>query len=67
MLGSRSPAARGPWPMTSSSPSMLFSCVPPRKTPEPEPSVEERAAAFPSASITEICVVPATVSGGAAA
>ena len=52
--------------MTSSSPSMLFSCVPPRKTPEPEPRVEESAAALPSASITEMCVVPATASGGAA-
>ena len=65
MLGSLVPGALGTWPMTSSSPSMLFSCVPPRKTPEPEPRVEESAAALPSASITEMCVVPATASGGA--
>ena len=44
--------------MTSSSPSMLFSCAPPRKTPEPEPSVDESAAAVPDASTTETCVVP---------
>ena len=65
MLGSRSPGACGAWPTTSSSPSMLFSCVPPRKMPEPAPRVEEKAAALPSASITEMCVVPATASGGA--
>ena len=33
MLGSRSPGAFGAWPTTSSSPSMLFSWVPPRKIP----------------------------------
>ena len=66
MLASRSPEAQGAVPITSSSPSMLFSCVPPRKRPEPAPSVDESAAALPSASMTEICVVPATASGGAA-
>ena len=45
---------------------MLFSCVPPRKMPEPEPSVDESEAALPSASSTAMCVVPATASGGAA-
>ena len=49
MLASRSPGACSPDPITSSSPSMLFSCVPPRKTPEPEPSVDESAAAMPVA------------------
>ena len=45
---------------------MLFSWVPPRKMPEPAPSVDEKAAALPSTSRTEMCVVPATASGGAA-
>jgi hypothetical protein len=43
---------------------MLFSCAPPLKTPEPEPNVEESAAALPAASITEMCVVPAMRAGG---
>ena len=42
-----SPLARGSCPITSSSPSMLFICAPPRKTPEPDPSVDESAAAVP--------------------
>ena len=37
---------------------MLLSCVPPRKTPDPDPSVHERPAASPSPSATETCVVP---------
>ena len=37
---------------------MLLSCVPPRKTPDPEPSVDESAAAIPASSTTEMCVVP---------
>ena len=37
---------------------MLLSCVPPRKTPEPEPSVDDSAAAIPAASTTEMWVVP---------
>ena len=58
MLGSRSPGSRAPVPITSNSPSMLFSWDPPRKTPEPEPSVIDRPAAIPVASITETWVVP---------
>ena len=46
---------------------MLFSCVPPRKTPEPEPSVDESAAASPCSSTTEMWVVPAMRAGGALA
>ena len=52
------PARASSAPITSSSPSMLLSCVPPRKTPEPEPRVDESAAAVPVASTTETCVVP---------
>src|SRR4026209_1500657 len=44
--------------MTSSSPSMLLSCVPPRKTPEPDPSVEERPAASPPQPATALGGVP---------
>ena len=37
---------------------MLLSWKPREKTPEPDPSVDESAAALPSPSITETCVVP---------
>ena len=37
---------------------MLLSWKPPAKTPEPDPSVDESAAALPSPSITETWVVP---------
>ena len=37
---------------------MLFSWNPPENTPEPEPSVDESAAAAPLPSMTEMCVVP---------
>ncbi len=53
----RRPPARST-PMTSSSPSMLFSWKPWRKTPDPEPSVDESPTAAPSASTTETWVVP---------
>ena len=44
---------------------MLFSWKPREKTPEPDPSVEDSAAALPSPSRTETCVVP--VSGASVA
>ena len=56
------PLAR--WPITSSSPSMLLSWKPPRNTPEPDPSVDDSAAALPSASITETWVVPVSLAPG---
>ena len=31
---------------------MLFSCEPPRKTPDPDPRVEDSAAAFPAGTVT---------------
>ncbi len=65
MLGNRSPAWRSTVPITSSSPSMLFSWNPWEKTPEPDPRVDESAAALPSPSITETWVVP--VSGASLA
>ena len=37
---------------------MLLSWKPWRKTPDPEPSVDEMPTAAPSASTTETCVVP---------
>ena len=42
-------------------PSMLFICAPPRKTPEPEPRVDESAAAVPDSSTTEMWVVPVSL------
>ena len=37
---------------------MLLSWKPRENTPEPDPSVDDSAAAFPSASMTETWVVP---------
>ena len=53
-------AAAAPWPVRSSSPSMLFRCRPvlPTNTPEPQPVELVIATALPAASTTETWLVP---------
>ena len=60
-------AAAAPWPVRSSSPSMLFRCSPvvPANTPEPQPVELVIAAALPAASTTETWLVPRGVASSA--